>query len=202
MHGLPGELQQANTIRIRAIEILSEPRFTADERANVVAAFVMQAVEHHESIALLVSQKFVGSAFALLRPLMECWVRGVWVMLCANEDQFRRVTTEDKWPKFNEMITANDVRTGFTVFQDMKDKVYEALNSYTHTGMLQLGRRFNAMGEPKPSYSDEEQCLLCRNATGMILLLIRPFLEAHGYHGAAVEIDELMKLRPVVDSNI
>jgi Family of unknown function (DUF6988) len=198
MHSLPIELERANTMRNQVKEILSKPRFDADERTNVAAAFVMQAVEHHESITLLVSKKFVGSAFALLRPLMECWVRGAWVMLCANEDQFRRVTAEDRWPKFNEMVTANDARTGLTdltVFQDMKDRAYEALNSYTHTGMLQLGRRFNAAGEPEPSYSDKEQCLLCRYATSMVLLLVRPFLEVHGHHEAAVEIDKLMRIQ-------
>ena len=46
------------------------------DRDRLAAGCFHQALEHHEAIVKLVRRKLVGSAFALLRPLFELFVRG------------------------------------------------------------------------------------------------------------------------------
>ena len=46
-----------------------------------------------------------------------------------------------------------------TFFRDMHDNSWKSLNSYTHSGKLQLLSRFSH-GTLEPSYSDEEKIMV------------------------------------------
>ena len=58
--------------------------FPATERNRLSAACFRQALEHHEAIVHLVRRSLFGSALALLRPLFEHYLRGVWLAKCAS----------------------------------------------------------------------------------------------------------------------
>ena len=114
-----------------------------DERSTVVVAFIDQAIEHHAAILLLMRSGLVGSAFALTRSITEILVRGVWLTVCATDEQVMKFVKQDKIdPTFAQMSEAIDKTCGVDFFADLKIKTWSALNSYTHTGMLQVGRRF------------------------------------------------------------
>ena len=172
-------------------QILSAHQFSDEEWSTVVIAFIAQAIEHHAAILLLLRSELVGSGFALVRSLIEILVRGVWITACATDAQVKKFRDQDKIDlTFGEMSAAVDKACGIAYFLDFKTRYWEMLNSYAHTGMLQLGRRFT--GEKlAPSYTDAEQIEVLRASTVAILLLVRPFLMKQSKKQAAEEIDKL-----------
>jgi uncharacterized protein DUF6988 len=190
------ELKLAGDIVGEVKRILSKYGFSDEEWSTVVIGFIAQAIEHHEAILLLIRSGLVGSAFALVRSLIEILVRGVWITTCATELQVKKFREQDKLDlSFAEMSDTIDNTCGIDFFHDFKVRSWKALNSYTHTGILQLGRRFSGH-KVEPSYTDGEQTEVIRTSTTSILLLVRPFLVRHGRKEAAA-IDELgERLKP------
>jgi hypothetical protein len=191
------EMGLAESIIEETKRVLSANRYTDDEWSTVVLGLIAQGVEHHAAILLLIRSNLIGSAFALLRSSVEILVRGVWFTTCADSAQVKRFRDEDKIDAtFGEMSDAIDKVCGIGFFHDFKERAWAALNSYTHTGILQIGRRFTEE-RLEPSYEGGEIVEVVRTATISILLLVRPYLVRQGFLESAGEIDRLSeRLRP------
>lgn len=187
------ELKLAEGVVDEVKRILSKLKFSDEEWSTVVIGFIAQGIEHHAAILLLLRSGLVGSGFALVRSLIEILVRGVWITACATESQVKKFREQDKLDlTFRGMSDAIDSTCEIDFFHDFKTRSWDALNSYTQTGILQLGRRF-AGDKVEPSYRDGEQIELIRASTISIALLVRPFLIRHGQREAAEGIDKLGK---------
>src|SRR5258708_15299183 len=66
--------------------ILGEHGFPDDHRTVTVIGFISVLVEHQESVLLLVMHEKVGSASALVRPVVEGAYRAMWINLPATHD--------------------------------------------------------------------------------------------------------------------
>jgi hypothetical protein len=100
-------------------------------------------IEHHIGIATLLSSHINGSAFALIRPTFETFVRGVWLRRCATEDQISQYINEKIDLRFGQLLEAIEKLDAFQdgMLSNLKKSVWRAMNSYTHGGMQQAGRR-------------------------------------------------------------
>src|SRR5216684_6819729 len=146
------EMKLAEEVVDEVKRILSSHKFSDEEWSTVVIGFIAQGIEHHAAILLLLRSGLVGSGFALVRSLIEILVRGVWVTACATEAQVKKFRERDKLDlTFGEMSDAIDKTCGIDFFHDFKTRSWDALNSYTHAGILQLGRRFTG-DKLEPSY--------------------------------------------------
>ncbi len=185
------ELKSAEAVILEVKKILNGNKYTDEEYSTVVVGFIAQGIEHHEALVLLTRSGLTGSAFALVRSVVEGLVRGVWFTSCASQAQVLKFRNEDKIdPTFGEMSDAIDAQCGIDFFHDFKDRSWKALNSYTHTGILQIGRRFTGH-ELVPSYRDGEIKEMMRVSTTCILLLVRPYLARQGHVDSAKAIDTL-----------
>jgi hypothetical protein len=185
------ELKSAEAVILEIKKNLNGNKYTDEEYSTVVVGFIAQGIEHHEALVLLTRSSLTGSAFALVRSVVEGLVRGVWFTACATQAQVMRFRTEDKIdPTFGEMSDAIDATCGIDFFHDFKDRSWKALNSYTHTGILQIGRRFTGH-DLVPSYKDGEITEMIRVSTTCILLLVRPYLARQGHKDSAKAIDAL-----------
>lgn len=192
---LDAELKSSEGTVLEVKRILNRDQTSDDERSTVVVAFIDQAIEHHAAILLLLRSGLVGSAFALTRSVTEILVRGVWLTACATDKEVKKFVKKDKIdPAFGEMSEAIDKTCGLDYFNDFKKQSWKTLNSYAHTGMLQVGRRFTG-NTLAPSYKDTEKIEVLRAITSCILLLVRPFLARQGHLDSAKAIDRLM-VRP------
>jgi len=188
---LEAELRLAGEVVTGVKKVLSAHKFSDDEWSTVVIGFIAQGIEHHDALLLLLRSKLIGSGFALVRSIIEILVRGVWITACATDAQVKKFRDQDKLDlTFGEMSDAIDKTCGIDFFHDFKTQSWATLNSYTHTGILQLGRRFSA-DKLEPSYTDGEQIEVLRASTIAIVLLVRPFLMRHGQKEAAEEVDKL-----------
>jgi hypothetical protein len=135
----------------------------------------------------------IGSALALVRCIVEGVYRGLWINFCATDAQIQDFERHDRLPvNMTQMALAIDAKyhaEGF--FEDFRARSWAALCSYTHTGMLQLGRRFTG-ATAKPAYTDEEVFEVTTTATTCILLLAGKFLAVQKYDGDCREVEALI----------
>jgi hypothetical protein len=129
------ELKSSEAVILEVKKILNSHKYTDEEYSTVAAGFIDQVIEHLEAIISLTRSNLTGSAFALVRPVAEGLVRGVWFTACASQEQVLKFRNEDKIdPTFGDMSNAIDKQCGIDFFADFKKRSWNPLNSYTHTG--------------------------------------------------------------------
>jgi len=162
------ELIQWLDKHIDGIEISSE------ERTRLAAGCLDTALEHHQAILLLVSRSLFGSAFALVRLLFEAYIRGIWLHRCASDSELELFKAEKLDKKFGTFIQEIERIEGFEecVLSNAKLKSWSAMNSYTHTGFMQIVRR-NTASAIEPNYTEGEilEALNFANAIGLLSAL-------------------------------
>lgn len=190
----PETTEHLNTVEAimrKAKATLARHRYPDDLRSVVVMGTLTQIIEHHEAM-LLVRNAKIGSAFALVRSIVEGVYRGLWINFCATDAQIQDFERDDRLPvNMTEMALAIDAKyhaQGF--FEDLRARSWAALCSYTHTGMLQLGRRFSG-ATAKPAYTDEDVFQATTTATTFILLLAGKFLAVQKYDADSREVEAL-----------
>jgi hypothetical protein len=142
---------------------------------------------------LLIRNGRVGSAFALARSIVEGMYRGMWINACASEQQIERFDADDKFPvNMPDMAKAIDeaYRAG-NYFVNLKERGWAALCSYSHSGMLQLGRRFTG-SKVVPNYRDEEIYEVTTTVTTCILLLAGKFMAYQNYAAECTAMEALV----------
>jgi Family of unknown function (DUF6988) len=177
----------------QAKNILARHRYPMDLRTLMVIGFIDQMIEHHEAMLLLMRGNKVGSTFTLARSVVEGMYRGLWINFCATDAQIEDFEREDELPvNMSEMARAIDEKyraEGF--FEDFRQRCWASLCSYTHTGLLQLGRRFT--GENlQPAYNDKEMQEAVTSVTTCILLLVGKFLAVQNHDAESREAEGLV----------
>ena len=151
-----GHLKKIEDVIGKAKHILSRCSYPDNSRTVIVIGLLATMIEHHRAMLLLVRNGFVGSSFALARSIVESMYRGMWINACASDAQIESFETDDKFPvkKMWDMAKAIDEAyhaNGF--FEGLRNRGWAALSSYTHSGMLQLGRRFRE-NKVQPNYAE------------------------------------------------
>lgn len=128
-----------------------------DRRILLAVSCYDVVIEHHLGIAVLLRSRINGSAFALVRPLFETFVRGVWIRHCATEDQIDRYVSDKHDLRFGALLEAVEQVDGFRegVLSGLKKNAWRAMNSYTHGGIQQAGRRSSG-AYIEPDFPPEE----------------------------------------------
>jgi Family of unknown function (DUF6988) len=181
--------------------ILGKLYFPDDYRTTVVIGFISILVEHQEAFVLLCVREMFGSAFALGRPIVEGMYRALWLNVCATDEELNRfIEKDDIRQTLAKLAEAIDpAHNSGDLFQRLKKNAWKALNSYTHTGMLQIGRRFTKH-EVTDSYSEAEIYEMATTLTTCVLIVISRFLAKQNHPEDAKAIDALVETyAPVAD---
>ena len=137
----------------------SNVELPADERSLMAIGCFDIALEHQASIAMLYSYKHYGSALALLRPLAESLVRGLWLLQCATEKDLKvfKKDNDDRAFGFSKLIRDIETNTGTPsgVLSAFRAASWSTLCSFTHTGFHQVSRR-HSPGKVEENYSEAE----------------------------------------------
>jgi len=118
-------------------------QFVVDRRTAFAVPCFDVAVEHYKSIVLLIANQLPASGLALVRLLFESYIRGIWLHHCASDAEIELFSKDRFDGRFGHMLTAVEQIEQFNtgVLSDLKDCSWRAMNSYTHTGMLQVSQR-------------------------------------------------------------
>ncbi len=142
------------------------------DREAMAAALFDQVHEHHKAIQLLLESSLVGSAFSLVRPTLESFVRGVWLLRCASEEDvenFKKDKIVDK--SFGDLIKEIEARPGYDVdvLSKVKTEGWSAMCSYAHGGYLQAVRRITPT-QITGNYSEDEMLEVINSSSTIALL--------------------------------
>ena len=135
--------------------VIARGQCPTGERNTPLMAYWSLVFELHRGIICLVSHKFYGAAFALLRPIVEATVRAHVVIMGSAEDV--RKIRDDEY-RTNLATVGKEIDKAFgtgDVFENFLTNARHALHSYTHAGVLQLGRRFSGT-DLVANYSETE----------------------------------------------
>jgi Family of unknown function (DUF6988) len=189
-------------IRAQLRELLYRHEYGCDTKTLVLVAYVDLALDHHEAIWLLRKSNLTGSAFALVRPVLDILFRALWINAVANEQQVEQASRDElSFPPMHEM--RDDIKQRYSdkscpeqaelfeiLLQRLKD-AWKTTSSYTHPGGQQLTRRFT-FNEVKPNYGHDEIASALNLATFALLLLMRMFWMSVSAQNEADEISEVL----------
>jgi hypothetical protein len=131
---------------------------------------------------------FDGSAFGLVRSLIAAFFKVQWAVACADEAQVEKIANkreleffgaEDMVKEIDEKLKTN----GF--FLCFKKNAWKAMNSYTHTCLLQLSRPFSG-NRVEPRYRETE-CIEVINVITSAVILLGGFINLRTERPAAAE---------------
>jgi hypothetical protein len=170
-----------------------------DHRHRVPAQLFDLAIEHHAGITQLLAGRIYASAFALVRPEFECFVRGAWLHYCATDDELGRFLDQDVITlTFGQLITAVEEKPEFPkgILSGVKDAGWNAMNGYTHGGIHQVSRRMQ--GEYiEPDFADDALLEVIRFSGAVALLGLGQIASFAGRKDLWGEVDARLKDPPV-----
>jgi uncharacterized protein DUF6988 len=205
---------RGDQVRGRLYEFLQRHEYEADTKNAVLVAYVAIALEHHKSIWILSKLRLNGSAFALLRAVFEAYWRALWINKVATPEQIEQASRDElRFPKMRQMRA--DIKQAYFATPDEKEltpdelaeaqrlrelgdkffgyvkKMWPALNSYTHSGALQIGRRFTG-DQVKANYSEADIAQALTVATTGLLLLLHMFFISTEHYDEVQEIHKML----------
>lgn len=151
--------------------ILDGINFETTNRRRVAIALLHLCVEHQTGIHLLVDNGVIGSAFALIRPQFEAYVRGAWIHRCASDEQVAGFLQGSEPPKLSQLIAAIEKIEAFEegFLGRIKTEAWRNLNDFTHGGVTQVKARVTA-NEVVSNYKHEHICGILQSSATFSLL--------------------------------
>ena len=128
------------------------------------------AFELHRAILCLSYNKFFGAAQALVRPLVEAVIRSHIVIMGSDEDL--KKLQDDKY-RTNFTTVGKEIDGTFgtgKLFETFLEDAREFLHSFTHSGKMQLIRRFSG-SDLTPNYSPNEIITTIRVSTSAVFIV-------------------------------
>lgn len=145
--------------------------FETTNRLRVSVSLLHLCVEHQTGIHLLVEHGVIGSAFALIRPQFEAYLRGVWFHRCATDKQVSGFLAGEGPPKVGVLMEAVQKLEGFEegTLGKAKKEILRNLNDFTHGGTIQVKAR-NTKNEIISNYRPEHIVGLLQSSVTLALL--------------------------------
>lgn len=174
---------------IDGINIPSETRF------RLAGGCLDVALEHHKAVVLLIKYHLYGSAFAMVRPLFESYVRGVWLHRCASDSDINRFTADKLDSSFIKLIQDVEKLPGFDcgTLSSVKSAAWKAMHSYIHCGLLQVTRR-NTESSIEPNYTEGEVLQVINNVNAFALFTAMAIAQLAGNEPLMKDILEKAQL--------
>lgn len=143
----------------------------ATMRGRLAAGALYTAQQHHRAIILLACKKILASAFALMRPMNEAYVRGIWLSQRASDTALEKFVKTSKIPKHQELIDQIEKLESFQggELSELKRSNWKFMNDFTHTGAQQIIRH-NTEESVEQCFEDAEIFALINhsNAIGVL----------------------------------
>lgn len=128
------------------------------DRNRVSWALSHIAIDHAKAIVVLLENNIYESAYALVRPLSECFVRAAWLRHCASDGEIAHFIKNDEIKlKLKPMLVAVEKNCHWddTLTQILNVSLH-SMHSFTHGGMQLINRRFNKDGSLEHNYTELE----------------------------------------------
>lgn len=137
--------------------LIHELPIPANNRVRASAACFAIAQEHHHAIVTLVESRLYAAAFSLLRCEFEAYIRAEWLAQCASDALIEDFIRGKEPPKIGCMLEQLEMLETFNekVLSRIKQKSWNAMCGYTHTGGLHV-QRWNSADGIESNYEKDE----------------------------------------------
>jgi hypothetical protein len=161
--------------------VVSKNQFPIDDRNVLLIAYWALMFDYHKGILSLLQSGVCGAAFALVRPVVEAVVRA-HIAVKGSEEDLKRIQNDEYTVNFKQIGPKIDTDFGLDHLMEnfLNDVTRDALHSYTHSGLLQLGRRFDG-NDIKPNYSDGESIEVVRVTTSAVFMVTNLVTKHFGF---------------------
>jgi hypothetical protein len=188
-------LERADAVRSEVRTLIAGDYHNTEIKQRLAAAYTSLALEHHEAITRLIRSDLHGSAMALVRPVFEILFQSHWVFGCAKPNDVDRIAKGKKFDFPGMGTLVQDVDNAYGTggfFSEVKRRGWNAMNSYTHSGILQLSSRFDG-DSVTPNY-DEGALTEAVNTTTIAIAMMGRFLSlATNRTGAAATANQVLE---------
>jgi hypothetical protein len=161
--------------------VVSKSQFPTGDRNVLLIAYWALMFDYHKGILSLLQSEFFGAAFALVRPVVEAVVRA-HMALKSSEEDLLSIQKDEYKVNFKEIGPKIDADFGLEGLMEnfLNEMTRSALHSYTHSGLLQLGRRFDG-NDIKPNYSDPEIIEVIHVTTSAVFMITNLVTKHFGF---------------------
>jgi hypothetical protein len=170
--------------------VVQRGEYPDDDRNILLMGYWALLFDFHKAILSLIPNGYYGSAFALVRPSMEALVRAHLAVKGSDTDI--KNLQQDKYRTSFATIGPwidREFGTG-NLFTNYLGRARNALHSFTHAGISQLGRRFDGY-DLKPAYNDAETIEVVRATTSAVWMVTNLVTKHLGFAAEAAKAEEL-----------
>lgn len=170
------KLAQATQRATEIAETLHGRCIKGDLRSRLCAACFAVSQQHHNSVLILLDHTppLQATAFALLRPLMESTMKGLWLSHVASDEQVQTYIQSGTKLDMASMINAVGKAVGLNAHSAIYSH-WHSLSAYTHTGEHQV-QRWLLTEDIEPCYSASELSELVKLSCGIAELSLQGVL--------------------------
>ena len=186
-------IEKTVLIKKRIGQLTTKYEYPTDKKSQILIAYHSIIAEHHSAIFLLVQNDLCGSAFALVRPVYEILYRAHWVAACASEKQIEKIFKDrDIFPKMADLVIEIDKAFGTgDSWQTIKTGTWASMNDYTHSGIRQIGRRFQD-DQVLQNYDTGEVLEVLNGVNVALILVAHLFFNIFGKIEACEEVEAIL----------
>ena len=136
--------------------------YISNDRNDISLPLMDISIDHAKAIIVLSENGILSSAYALTRPMFECFVRAVWVQYCSSEEKLKQIRENDNFPRqLGVMIEAIEKQAEWLKgLSRIKKLLLNNMHSYTHGGIQLTARRFAGNNLVHLPNKDEVNALL------------------------------------------
>lgn len=143
-------------------ECCNSIEFTYEKKNSIYIPLFTGAIDHSFSIHLLDNQNLTVSSFALARPMVENYLRAMWIKYCLSEDKINEGCEKLHFPnKLDCMLEEvyNDIPENklFRKFKPSIDSILVNMHDFTHGGIQSIARQYGEDGNLTSNFNQKER---------------------------------------------
>lgn len=158
-------------------ELVSAPLFDESLRLKTSDVAYSLAMEHWDSLRLLLRAGLLPSAAVVHRAQFEALTRSIWLLYSASDAHLSKLTNSlshdseqaaKNMPQIADMmldLAKQAPQPAYDALSRFKDNSWKALNSYAHAGIHPIRRHGDGDGYPTQLLHD-----VLRNANGLAVV--------------------------------
>lgn len=169
---------------------IDDIQITTNGKERAGLTLMQHALDLDDAIIVLLERNLPGPSLALARPRFEAYVRGLWLIYAATDEDFSRFI-ESKYPNFPSLLKAieSSKNSGSAWVKANADLNLKDFHDLTHGGATHLERRTNN-NAIEPCYPENELVSLLLFGTEIRMRVGVEFLLKLDNHEVILELQE------------
>lgn len=154
-------ISQAKDLSSWLGEKTNDRRIPVNRRSLTGSCLLQHSLDVADAIIILLEKNLPGPALALARPLFESYVRAIWILKCASDEQIVQFLKGQPPPPFPKLLGVMEDQAipQVDLIRKINDRHMRHFHDFTHGGSGHVMRR-HGENAVEPNYPLNELELL------------------------------------------